>query len=93
MLMSSEMRFTTAGGTPEILASSESYQTQGTPPVELADGRLLVPSLLAGHARLLAGKPHGDFVPLVETREDTTPPATRVGDDQVAFMIGSGSGS
>jgi len=85
------LRFTASGGTPEVLATSESYQVVGVQPVELADGRLLVPSLLAGHARLLAGKPHGDFVPLIETREDTLPPVTRVGDNQVAFMIGSGS--
>lgn len=85
------LRFTAAGGTPEVLASSASYQAEWVQPVELADGRLLIPSRLAGHARLLAGKPQGDFVPLIETREDTLPPATRVGDDQVAFMIGSGS--
>jgi eukaryotic-like serine/threonine-protein kinase len=85
------LRFTASGETPEVLATSESYQAEGVQPVELADGRLLVPSRLAGHARLLAGKPHGDFVPLVETREETLAPSTRVGDDQVAFMIGSDS--
>src|SRR5262249_12585713 len=69
------LRFPVSGGTPEIIASSETYPPEHMRPVELPDGRFLLPSLRSGYARLLIGKPGGDFSPLVDTPEETGPPA------------------
>jgi eukaryotic-like serine/threonine-protein kinase len=78
-----------AGGTPEVLASSEFYSPYDAVPVELSDGRLLLPSIVSGRRRLLLGKPGGSFVRLIETTEETAPPMAHVGNNEVAFIVGS----
>ncbi len=83
------LRFPKSGGTPEVLASLEFYSQEFAPPVEFPDGRFVLPTLISGRPRLLLGKPGGSFVPLLETNEDTAPPVARVGNDEVALMIGS----
>ena len=60
-------------------------------PLELPDGRLLMPTKVAGRDRLVAllGK---DRVPLLlDSREETSLPAVRLGKDRLAFTTGSGS--
>jgi serine/threonine protein kinase len=85
------LRFHASGGTPEVLASTETYPYPGwiAQPVEFPDGRLLLPTLISGRPRLLLGSPGGSFSPLSETREETTTPMARVGSDEVALMVGS----
>ena len=78
-----------SGGTPEVQASLEFYSQQLAPPVEFPDQRFALPALISGRPRLLLGKPGGSFVPLLETNEETAPPFERVGNDQVALMIGN----
>jgi hypothetical protein len=85
------LRFPVSGGTPEVIASSETYAEVDMQPVELPDGRFLLPSLLSGHARLLIGKPREDFSPLLDTSEETRPPAALLPNNEVAFMAGTGS--
>lgn len=83
------LRLPQSGGTPEVLASSETYTQYDALPVEFADGRFLLPTLNAGQLRLLLGKPGGSFVPLVETAEETAPPIVQLGNDELALMVGS----
>jgi eukaryotic-like serine/threonine-protein kinase len=85
------LRFPSTGGTPEVLESLESYPVaaQNTGSVEFPDGRVILPALISGKSRLLLGQPGGNFVPLLQTKEETGPPFVGVGDGQVALMIGS----
>jgi hypothetical protein len=60
-------------------------------PVELPDGRVLLPSKVAGRDRLLASLPGKDPTPLVEgSEEETALPAALVGQRRLAFVAGSG---
>jgi hypothetical protein len=85
------LRFPASGGTPEVIAVSETYPPSFMQPVAFPDGGLLIPALLSGHARLLLGKPNGNFFPLVDTAEEIGPPAALLPDNQVAFIAGTGS--
>jgi len=85
------LRFPVTGGTPEVIASSETYPPENMEPVEFPDGRFLLPSLLSGRACLLIGKPGDNFFPLVDTPEETGPPAALRPNNEVAFMAGTGS--
>jgi eukaryotic-like serine/threonine-protein kinase len=80
------LRFPLSGGTPEVIGGSEiSWNVQ---PVEFADGRFLLYTVVSGRPRLLIGRPGGNFSPLVDTAEPTAPPATLLANDQVAFIAG-----
>jgi hypothetical protein len=59
--------------------------------VELPDGRVVVPSKVAGRSQLLASMPGKDPTPLLEdSKEETSLPAVMVGQNRLAFMAGSG---
>jgi len=61
-------------------------------PLELPDGRLLMPTKVAGRDRLLMAILGKDPLPLlVDNPEETSLPAVRLGKDRLAFTIGSGS--
>ena len=85
------LRLSASGGTPEVLADAEAYPypAWAASPVEFPDGRFLLPTLISGRPRLLLGVPGGNFSPLLETREETGAPTTRVGSGEVALMVGS----
>ena len=87
------LRFPVRGGAPEILASSDSYVPAGhyMEPVEITDGRFLLDTAFSGRGRLLVGKPDGDFVPLLDTTEETSSPAVSLSNGEVAFVLGSGN--
>jgi hypothetical protein len=85
------LRFPVSGGTPEVITASEDYPAEWMQPVEFPDGRFLLPALLSGRPRLLIGKPGGNFFPLVDTADETGPPAALLSDNQVAFIAGTGS--
>ncbi len=85
------LRYPLSGGTPEVLASTETYPADEFAPVEFPDGRVLLPVLVSGRARILVGRPGGDLAPLVDTPEELAPPVTMVGENQVALMMGSGA--
>jgi hypothetical protein len=60
-------------------------------PVELPDGRVVVPSKVAGRDQLLASLPGKDPTPLLEgSKEETALPAVLVGQTRLAFVAGSG---
>jgi Tol biopolymer transport system component len=86
------LRFRASGGIPEVLGSSDTYDPAGRymEPVQTTEGRFLLDTGFAGHGRLLIGKPAGDFVPLLDTREDTSSPAVSLGNSEVAFVLGTG---
>jgi hypothetical protein len=85
------LRFPVTGGTPEVIASSETFPPEFMQPVEFLDGRLLLPAFLSGRARLLIGKTGGNFFPLVDTSEETRPPAALLPNNEVALMAGTGA--
>jgi len=84
------LRFPASGGTPEVLATTESRALDLSAPVEFPDGRLLLPTLTSSRS-LLIGKPGGNFFPLVDTVEETHLPAVLLPDNQAAFIAGTGS--
>ena len=86
------LRYPVSGGTPEVLASSESYDPVGhyMEPVQTTEGRFLLDTGFSGRGRLLIGKPEGEFVPLLDTREGTSSPAVSLGNGEVAFVLGTG---
>jgi hypothetical protein len=62
-------------------------------PLELPDGRLLMPTKVAGRDRLMMVLLGKDPVPLLlDSREETALPAVRLGKDRLAFTTGSGRG-
>jgi len=82
------LRFSSLGGTPEKIAKviGSSGDERGT--LVLPDGRVLVPSRLAGRDRLLVVAPGKDPVPLFDTPEETASPVTLLGEHEVAFLAG-----
>ncbi|HKS97793.1 MAG TPA: protein kinase, partial [Terriglobia bacterium] len=85
---SAVLRFSTAGGTPEILAGSDSASPGAQSTFQIPDGRVLLDSVVAGVSRLLLAKPGGDAAPFIATKEETSSPACRVGENEVAFLLG-----
>lgn len=62
-------------------------------PLELPDGRLLMPTKVAGRDRLVMALLGKERVPLLlDSREETSLPAVRLGKDRLAFTMGSDSG-
>jgi hypothetical protein len=59
-------------------------------PVQTADDRFLLDTAFSGQGRLLIGKPDGGFVPLLDTREETSGPAVSLADGKIAFVLGTG---
>jgi hypothetical protein len=60
-------------------------------PLQLPDGRVLLPTKAGGRDRLLVAAPGKDPVPLLDDgREETAMPASVVGPRRVAFVAGSG---
>jgi hypothetical protein len=67
----------------------ETVETIGHP-LQLPDGRVLLPSKGAGRNRLLVALPGKDPMPLLDdSREETATPATLVGQRRLAFIAGS----
>src|SRR5262249_10145902 len=64
---------------------------RGMQPVELPDGRVLLPGLVSGRSRLLAGKGGEDPVGLLHTDEEASPPAVLFDDGHLALVSGSGN--
>jgi hypothetical protein len=85
------LKFPPFGGTPKVLASIDSYTLQSyEAPVELSDGRIILPTIVSGRPRLLLREPGGNSVPLLATNEETAEPTARIGkDDEVALIAGS----
>ncbi len=81
------LRFGGSGGEPERVAISTTTGYGAALP--LPDGRVLFPAAVAGRTRLLAAATGNEPVPLVDTREETTPPVTLVGQREVALLIGT----
>ncbi|MGE5347434.1 MAG: protein kinase domain-containing protein [Acidithiobacillales bacterium] len=79
------LRFPVTGGIPERLASAGSIVMC---PVELGDGRLVVPSEAAGRRRLLVASADGSLRRLVDTQEQAAPPVAPVAGGAVAFLLG-----
>src|SRR5262249_18651207 len=76
------------------LAASILWREKSEPvgqPLELPDGRVLVPSKAAGRNQLLASLRGKDPTPLLEnSNEETAPPAVLVGQNRLALMVGPG---
>jgi len=83
------LRFSASGGTPEVLAGSENPSRGGFSTVQLPVGRVVVGSMVAGRSRLLVASPGGEATPFILTKEETSLPACRVGQNEIAFLLGS----
>jgi hypothetical protein len=81
------LRFATSGGKGESLAATENPNRQ--PAIQLPDGRVVLGSMVAGRSRLLVAKPGGEVAPFIQTNEETSPPICLVGEDRIAFRLGS----
>jgi serine/threonine protein kinase len=80
----------------ERLAAPSMWRETGTigGPLQLPDGRVVLPSKTAGRDRLLVAVPGKDPEPLLaDSREESAPPATMVGPRRLAFVAGSGTDS
>ncbi|HEV2492282.1 MAG TPA: protein kinase [Terriglobia bacterium] len=82
------LRFPAQGGTPEILAGAETPYSGAYSTFQIADGRILINSTVAGRSRLLLAKPGGDVAPFIATKEATSVPACPVGQGDIAFLLG-----
>lgn len=87
------LRLPVTGGNPEVLGSSDTYVPAGQymDPVETGDGRFLLDTEFSGRGRLLLGKPGSDYVPVLDTNDETSSPATSLGNGEVALVLGNGS--
>ena len=56
--------------------------------VKLADGRIIFEAQFAGRSRVVAARPGEQWLPLVETSEETFVPAAVINDEQIACLIG-----
>ena len=83
------LRFSQSGGIPQVLASSESPSVGEPSMIQLSDGRVVVGSMVAGRSRLLAASPSGEATPFILTKEETSQPTCRVGQNEIAFILGS----
>jgi hypothetical protein len=81
------LRFPASGGTPEVLAGSEGGASDQDIALQLPDGRVVF-SAAVGKSRLLAAKPGSEATPLIEAKEETATPACRVGQGEIAFLLG-----
>ena len=81
------LRFSPAGGVPDQVVTMAG--NLATSPVELPDGGMLVPNQILGRRRLVISAPDGQIRPFLDSAEQATPPATRVGEDLVAFLSGT----
>jgi len=79
------LRFPVAGGVPERLGSARGATSS---PAALADGRVLLPGLVAGRRRLLLRSVSGESRPLVETSEQTAPPVAVLDAARTVFLAG-----
>ncbi|HZI51459.1 MAG TPA: hypothetical protein VFE29_06525, partial [Terriglobia bacterium] len=61
-----------------------------TPAVHLPDGRTLSTGMISGRRRLLVTAPGKEAVPFIQTDEETSWPTVLLGNDRLAFVIGSG---
>jgi eukaryotic-like serine/threonine-protein kinase len=87
------LRLPVTGGNPEVLGSSDTYVPAGQymDPVETGDGRFLLDTEFSGRGRLLLGKPGSDYVPVLDTNDEASSPATSLGNGEVALVLGNGS--
>ncbi|MBZ5538575.1 MAG: serine/threonine-protein kinase [Acidobacteriia bacterium] len=82
------LRYSSSGGVPEKVATVVGSSGDGRGALVLPDGRVLVPSRLAGRDRLLLVAPGKDPVPMFDAVEDTASPATLLGESEIAFLAG-----
>jgi hypothetical protein len=73
------------GGFPNITMSLL------VPAVHLPDGRTLGTGVISGRRRLLVTAPGKEAVPFIQTDEETGWPTVLLGNDRLAFVIGSGA--
>lgn len=88
-----DLRWAPTGGSPEILAHSDTLRLEQSPyndPILLTDGEILIDTRSSGRGQLLVGKPGGDFVLLLETNEEIYSLAAALPRENVAIVLGSG---
>ena len=84
------LRFREDGRAPEVIATSESFVDYHPQAIQFTDGRFLMPTFRSGRARLMVGRPGGNFSPLLDNEEQTSMPAALLPNDEIAFVEGIG---
>ncbi|HEV8267318.1 MAG TPA: hypothetical protein VGR00_03760, partial [Thermoanaerobaculia bacterium] len=82
------LRFSPLGGVPERIGASA--RNVFMHPVAFPDGRVLLPNVVSGRRRLLAGRPGEPFRPFLDASEQSSPPVALVGAETIALMSGGG---
>ena len=83
------LRINPSGGPVQHIAKAETYLLRSHA-IEFPDGRVIVPSLVSGRPRLILTKADKLATSLIDTAEETSGPISVVGDNNVAFLLGSG---
>ena len=88
------LRFPAHGGHAERIAGLPDYETPGSPNfydeafAVLPDGRTVFTQGTGGRMRLMVVEAGKGAVPLINTAEETSAPATAAGPSEIAFLIG-----
>jgi len=84
------LRTAPTGGPATVIATLPSQAVFRKQKVSLllSDGRIIAPTRRAGQTRLMVFEEGKDAVPLVNTTEETSTPATVAGPGQIVFVIG-----
>ncbi len=84
------LRTAPTGGPATVIATLPSQAVFRKQKVSLllSDGRVIAPTRRAGQTRLMVFEEGKDAVPLVNTTEETSTPATAAGPGQIVFIIG-----
>jgi hypothetical protein len=85
------LRFSDLGRNVERIGAFPNItMTLVDPAVHLPDGRTLGTGVISGRHRLLVTAPGKEAVPFIQTDEETSWPAVLLGNDRLAFVLGSG---
>jgi hypothetical protein len=85
------LRFSDLGRNVERIGAFPNItMTLVDPAVHLPDGRTLGTGVISGRHRLLVTAPGKEAVPFIQTDEETSWPAVMLGNDRLAFVLGSG---
>ncbi len=83
------LRFTASGGAPDVLVGAQKSFKGQYHIIQLPDGRLVFDSPIEGRRRLAIARPGGEATSFIQTKEETGMPACRVGEREIAFILGT----
>lgn len=82
-------RFPAAGGTPEALVGPQNASADYYQVFQLPDGRMVFDTMAAGRSHLVAAGLGSEALPFIQTKDETSFPACRIGDSEIALLLGA----